>query len=74
MADEQNEEVSLKLDGSNGFGDKAYVTIITKDGVEEKEETLMFPYILIRGEVLQKFLDLKLILGYKITREIQETK
>lgn len=72
MADEHNEELQTKLDGSCGFGDRAYVTIITKDGVEEKEETLMFPYILIRSEVMQKFLDLKLITGFKIVREIQE--
>ena len=60
---------NFKFDGSMGTGDTALLTLITKDDVEgEREETFQFPYALIDQEMLGRFSNFRLILGYKLIR------
>lgn len=68
----QDANAVLKLDGSHGAGDNVLLTIITTDPVEgEKEETFLLPYLALRTEGIERFLQLRLIAGYKIVRKIK---
>ena len=70
-----NHEGELKLDGSMGTGDRALLTLITKDDVEgQREETFQFPYALIDQAMLQRFGQFRLILGYKLIRLPKENE
>ena len=65
----QNHNQQFKFDGSMGTGDTALLTLITKDDVEgQREETFQFPLALIDQDMLNKFLNYRLILGHKIVR------
>jgi hypothetical protein len=71
MEENQNQDgvVKIKLDGSYGTGVIAELTIITKDGENDKEETFIFPYHFIDFSAVQGFDRLNLIKGYKITKQ-----
>lgn len=72
--DHSNQPV-IKLDGSAGTGTRAHLTLYTKDDIEgEKEETFLFPYGLIDQEMLQKFLTVRFILGYKLIVQPEAVK
>jgi hypothetical protein len=65
----------IKLDGSMGFKDRSLVTLITKDDVEgEKEETFLFPTLLIDMKNLNAALSVNIVRGYKIVRQTQPTE
>jgi hypothetical protein len=71
--DDQQPTRIIKLDGSEGTGDNALVTLYTKDEMSgEKKETFQFPYALIDQDMLQKFVSYKLILGYRVLRQPKE--
>lgn len=59
----------LKMDGSNGVGDLAKLTIYRTDDVQgEIEEVFVFPYVLINFRVIEIFAGLRQINGYTVKR------
>ncbi len=59
----------VKMDGSNGVGDLALITIYTKDDVRgERKETYQFPYVLVNQAALQTFAAYRQIVGFKVMR------
>jgi hypothetical protein len=65
----EREVIKIKLDGSYGAGVVAELTVITKDGDNDKEETFVFPYHFIDFAAVHGFDRLNLIKGYKITKQ-----
>lgn len=74
---EHDERCILKLDGSEGLGMKAHLTIVTKDEQSldgsNKRETYEIPYCLINRDNLIKAQDIGLILGYEVVKLPLET-
>lgn len=64
-----NSPVRIPLDGSFGPGVIAELTIITKQNDAEKEETFIFPYMLIDFTMLQRLDGINLIKGYRIIKQ-----
>jgi hypothetical protein len=69
MADENEQGIGIKLDGSYGVGAMSELTIYTRteDG-GEKAETFTFPFALINMDALNAFNKMHLILGYKLVK------
>jgi hypothetical protein len=67
--EDSNCQCNLKTDGSAGTGELAKLTILRTDDVQgEVEESFVFPYNLIRFDILQLYVGLKQINGYLIKR------
>jgi hypothetical protein len=67
--DEDQPNTLLKLDGTFGMGDAAFLTIITKDPVEgEREETFKVPFAALDFDKIMNAMKLYLIVGFKIVR------
>lgn len=63
-------EQAVKLDGSMGLTDRVLVTLITKDDVEgEREETFVFPKVLVSLQALNAIVVLNMVKGYKIVNQ-----
>ena len=66
---DQPQMLRIPIDGSYGAGPLAEVTINTKDGDRDKEETFTIPYMLVDEKVLWALNKMNLILGYRIVKE-----
>jgi hypothetical protein len=59
----------LPLDGSYGCGTLAELTIVTRKGDREQEETFTIPYVLINFGALLAVNSMNLIAGYKVVKQ-----
>jgi hypothetical protein len=67
--EEQQEGMTrIPLDGTYGAGPTAELTIVTKVGDQQREETFTVPYMLIDKKMLQGMCDINFILGYRVVK------
>ena len=60
----------IKLDGSAGVGDRARLTLITRDSVDgDREETFLIPLALLNMGTLNVCMQYNFIMGYKVVRQ-----
>jgi hypothetical protein len=69
----EQEAIRIPLDGSFGLGPIAELTVITKHGTAEKEETFSIPYAIIDTKILEAYNRMNLIRGYKLVKVAMET-
>ena len=69
MAEEQERQILIPLDGSYGTGPQAEITIYTNtSNGQMKEEIFTFPYALVNRTALEQFNTAHLIAGYRIIK------
>ena len=68
--DQEPQREMIKLDGSAGVGDRARLTLITRDPVDgDREETFLIPLALLNMGTLNVCMQYNFIMGYKVVRQ-----
>lgn len=72
---EEQKQNFIKLNGSIGHGDNALLTVVTRDEATggDREETFQTPAAFIDWETLTKYFQYKIIIGFKIMRQMKDT-